>query len=92
MQPAWLTKEVFLKQIGALLANIPICAIRSQIGVSRWYANRIRQGFSRTQDTGRCWRSRLVFREANRPPSKRCRHDLYFDVDNRFPENQTLAL
>jgi hypothetical protein len=25
-------------------------------------------------------------------PSKMCRHDLYFDVDNRFPENQTLAL
>ena len=24
-------------------------------------------------------------------PSKMCRHDLYFDLDNRFPEKQTLA-
>ena len=32
------------------------------------------RAISRTQDTGRCWRSWLVFREANRPPSnlRRC--------------------
>ena len=44
-QPAWLTSEVFSKQIQPLLANIPTSAIRSRIGVSRWYAGRIRQGY-----------------------------------------------
>jgi hypothetical protein len=44
-QPAWLTGDVFLKQIQPLLANIPTSAIRSRIGVSRWYAGRIRQGY-----------------------------------------------
>ena len=44
-QPDWLTSEVFSKQIQPLLANIPTSAIRSRIGVSRWYAGRIRQGY-----------------------------------------------
>jgi hypothetical protein len=44
-QPAWLTSEVFSKQIQPLLANIPTSAIRSQLGVSRWYAGRIREGY-----------------------------------------------
>ena len=43
--PAWLTSEVFSQQIQPLLANIPTSAIRSRIGVSRWYAGRIRQGY-----------------------------------------------
>jgi CRISPR associated protein Cas1 len=45
MQPAWLTGEVFSTQIQPLLANIPTCAIRSRIGVSRWYAGKIRPGY-----------------------------------------------
>lgn len=45
MQPPWLTSEVFSQQIEPLLANIPTAAIRSRIGVSRWYAGRIRQGY-----------------------------------------------
>jgi CRISPR-associated endonuclease Cas1 len=44
-QPAWLTSEVFSQQIQPLLANIPTAAIRSRIGVSRWYAGKIRQGY-----------------------------------------------
>jgi CRISPR-associated endonuclease Cas1 len=44
-QPAWLTSEVFSKQIQPLLADIPTSAIRSRIGVSRWYAGRIRKGY-----------------------------------------------
>jgi CRISPR-associated endonuclease Cas1 len=44
-QPAWLTGEVFAQQIQPLLRNISTSAIRSQIGVSRWYAGRIRQGY-----------------------------------------------
>ena len=44
-QPAWLTSEVFSQQIQPLLRSIRTSAIRSQIGVSRWYAGRIRQGY-----------------------------------------------
>ena len=45
MQPAWLTSEVFSKQIQPQLANFATSAIRSSIGVSRWYAGRIREGY-----------------------------------------------
>jgi len=45
MQPDWLTSEVFVKQIQPLLANISNSAIRSRIGVTRWYAGRIREGY-----------------------------------------------
>jgi CRISPR-associated protein Cas1 len=44
-QPAWLTSEVFSQQIQPLLAETSASAIRSQIGVSRWYAGRIREGY-----------------------------------------------
>ncbi len=44
-QPSWLTSEVFSQRIQPLLANIPTSTIRSQIGVSRWYAGRIREGY-----------------------------------------------
>jgi CRISPR-associated endonuclease Cas1 len=44
-QPAWLTGQVFAEKIQPLLANIPTAAIRSRIGVSRWYAGRIREGY-----------------------------------------------
>ncbi len=43
-QPAWLTSEVFSQKIQPLLASFSASAIRSRIGVSRWYAGRIRQG------------------------------------------------
>jgi hypothetical protein len=36
---------VFSQQIQPLLADIPAAAIRSRIGVSRWYAGRIREGY-----------------------------------------------
>jgi len=44
-QPAWLTSELFSQQIQPLLAGVSSAAIRSRIGVSRWYAGRIRQGY-----------------------------------------------
>jgi hypothetical protein len=44
-QPAWLTSEVFSRKIQPLLGSIRTSAIRSRIGVSRWYAGRIRQGY-----------------------------------------------
>ncbi len=44
-QPAWLTVEVFAREIQPLLSKISTSAICSQIGVSRWYAGQIRQGY-----------------------------------------------
>jgi CRISPR-associated endonuclease Cas1 len=44
-QPAWLTSEVFSQQIQPLLAEIPTSTIRSALGVSKWYASKIRQGY-----------------------------------------------
>jgi CRISPR-associated endonuclease Cas1 len=44
-QPAWLTSEVFSQQIQPLLASVSTSAIRERIGISRWYAGRIRQGY-----------------------------------------------
>ena len=44
-QPAWLTAELFSQKIQPLLASVPTSAIRSRIGVSRWYASQIRQGY-----------------------------------------------
>ena len=44
-QPAWLTSDVFAQKIQPLLAKVSNAAIRSAIGVSCWYAGRIRQGY-----------------------------------------------
>jgi CRISPR-associated endonuclease Cas1 len=44
-QPAWLTVELFQRKVQPLLAGVSTSVIRSQIGVSRWYASRIRQGY-----------------------------------------------
>jgi CRISPR-associated endonuclease Cas1 len=44
-QPAWLTAELFSHKIQPLLADVSTSVIRSRIGVSRWYASRIRQGY-----------------------------------------------
>jgi len=42
-QSTWLTSEVFSQKIQPLLAEVPTSVIRSRIGVSRWYAGKIRQ-------------------------------------------------
>jgi len=44
-QPAWLTSEVFSQQVQPLLAKVQASAIRSRIGISRWYAGKIQQGY-----------------------------------------------
>jgi CRISPR-associated endonuclease Cas1 len=44
-QSAWLTSELFSQKIQPLLANVSVSVIRSSIGVSRWYASKIRKGF-----------------------------------------------
>jgi len=44
-QPAWLTAELFSRKIQPVLADVSTSAIRSRIGVSRWYASRVRQGY-----------------------------------------------
>ena len=44
-QPKWLIPELFTQKIQPLLASVPMSAIRSSIGVSKWYASKIRQGY-----------------------------------------------
>ena len=44
-QPAWLTPELFVGKIQPSLSGISMSAIRSALGVSKWYASKIRQGY-----------------------------------------------
>ena len=44
-QPAWLTAELFSSKIQPLLSRVSMSAIRSVLGVSNWYASKIRQGY-----------------------------------------------
>jgi len=44
-QPEWLTQELFEQKIQPLLANVSMSLIRSAIGVSKWYASKIRHGY-----------------------------------------------
>jgi hypothetical protein len=44
-QKSWLTPEMYTKKIQPLLAQVSTSAIASRIGVSRWYAGRIRRGY-----------------------------------------------
>jgi hypothetical protein len=45
MQPAWLTDQMFSEKIQPALAKASATAIARSIGVSRWYAGRIREGY-----------------------------------------------
>ncbi len=45
MQPEWLTAEVYSDKIQPRLVGISSSVIASRIGVSRWYAGRIREGY-----------------------------------------------
>jgi CRISPR-associated endonuclease Cas1 len=44
-QPAWLTDQLFSEKIQPLLAQASPSAIARRIGVSRWYAGRICEGY-----------------------------------------------
>jgi CRISPR-associated endonuclease Cas1 len=44
-QPEWLTAKLYSEKIQPLLARASASAIARQIGVSRWYAGRIREGY-----------------------------------------------
>jgi hypothetical protein len=44
-QPTWLTEQVFSEKIQPALARASASAIARKIGVSRWYAGRIREGY-----------------------------------------------
>ena len=44
-QPKWLTPELFTQKIRRLLASVSMSDIRASIGVSKWYASKIRQGY-----------------------------------------------
>ena len=45
MRPAWLTEQLFSEKIQPALAQASATAIAKRIGVSRWYAGRIREGY-----------------------------------------------
>lgn len=73
-QPAWLTDQLFSEKIQPLLAEVRPSAIAKQIGVSRWYAGRIREGYqphprhrralARLVGVGPVSRSNLYFRNS----------------------------
>jgi CRISPR-associated endonuclease Cas1 len=44
-QPSWLTEQFFSEKIQPALAQGSATAIAKRIGVSRWYAGRIREGY-----------------------------------------------
>jgi len=44
-QPAWLTEKFYSEKIQPLLSKVATSVIRTTLGVSRWYASRIRQGY-----------------------------------------------
>ena len=44
-QPSWLTSEIYSEKIQPRLAQVSTSAIASRIGVSRWYAGKIREGY-----------------------------------------------
>jgi hypothetical protein len=44
-QPSWLTAEFYSEKIQPKLAKMSSSFIASRIGVSRWYAGKIRQGY-----------------------------------------------
>lgn len=44
-QPSWLTAEFYSEKIHPRLVNISTSFIASRIGVSRWYAGKVRQGY-----------------------------------------------
>ncbi len=43
-QPTWLTAELFQRTIQPSLCRVPMSTIRLALGVSNWYASKIRQG------------------------------------------------
>ena len=45
-QPSWLTEQVFSERIQPVLAQASATVIAKRIGVSRWYAGRIREGYT----------------------------------------------
>ncbi len=61
-QPAWLTHELFSGKIQPLLASVPMSAIRSALGVSKWYASKIRQGY---RPHARHWQALAKLVESN---------------------------
>jgi CRISPR-associated endonuclease Cas1 len=44
-QPSWLTPEIYSEKILLRLTEVSTSTIASRIGVSRWYAGRIRKGY-----------------------------------------------
>jgi len=45
-QPAWLTERFYAERIQPLLASLSASTVARHISVSRWYAGRLREGYS----------------------------------------------
>lgn len=63
-QPVWLTDRLFSEEIQPLLAGISASAIAAEIGVSRWYAGRIREGY---RPHPRHWRALAILAGVDEP-------------------------
>jgi hypothetical protein len=61
VKPAWLTSEFFSQKVQPLLASVSTSEIRSRMGVSRWYASKIRQVIVRIRAIGLGLPHLLVF-------------------------------
>src|ERR1035441_1502165 len=57
MQPVWLTEQVFSEKIQPSLTQASSYGHRKRIGVSRWYAGRIREGYTHIRGTGKLWQT-----------------------------------
>jgi hypothetical protein len=44
-QPSWLTEQFFSEKVQPALVRASATAIAKRIGISRWYAGRIREGY-----------------------------------------------
>jgi len=66
-QPAWLTPELFATKIQPLLSSVSMSAIRSALGVSKWYASKIRQGY---RPHPRHWQALAKLVEATLEPAR----------------------
>jgi hypothetical protein len=80
-QPGWLTPDLFTKKIQPLLANVSMSAIRSSIGVSKWYASKIRQGYRPHPRHWQALAKTAGFGESRRSPTNAlCKQSLIADA------------
>lgn len=68
-QPAWLTAQVYSERIQPVLAVMSSSSIAATLGVSRWYAGRIRGGY---HPHPRHWKTLAALAEISSDSRRRC--------------------